>query len=188
MKLKNQHWFTLIELLVSITILVIISMMSFAPYSFYMNKAKVKYTNKEISQSIYEAKNMSVNWSASQSGNISVWLYFENNWINKFSYSLLSFEHDVSEIAITPSNGTLIEKRTLQPWVQIDNFDEANKWMIFFRSISWSGKVFKWDPLVEVPYTEEENEITIEYSYKWSSNSALKNSLKYFQDTQIVDY
>jgi type II secretory pathway pseudopilin PulG len=188
MKSKNQNWFTLIELLIAITILLIMSMMTFAPYSFYMNKWKVKYTNKEISQAIYEAKNMAVNWSATQSWNISVWLYFENNWIEKFSYNLLSFEHDIWELSIQPVNGKLLEKHNLQPWIQIDSFAWDNKWLIFFRSITGSWIIFKWDPLLKVPYTESENEIVIEYSYKGSSNSVLQNSLTYFQDTQIIDY
>lgn len=191
MKSKNQNWFTLIELVIAITILVVVSMMIFAPYSFYMNKWKVKYTNKEISQAIYEAKNMAVNWSATQTWNISVWLYFQNfqdsEWDN-FSYDLLSFDHDVAELSINPSNGVLLEKHHLQPWIQIDNFDWENKWLIFFRSISGSWIMFKWDPLQKIAYTDWENEITIDYSFKWSSNSVLKNNLTYFQDTQIIDY
>jgi hypothetical protein len=43
------------------TIFIIISVISFAPYAFYMNKAKIQHTDKELSQIIYEAKNMAVN-------------------------------------------------------------------------------------------------------------------------------
>jgi hypothetical protein len=39
-------------------------MIAFAPYSFYLNKSKVKHTDKEISQSIYEAKNKAINGTA----------------------------------------------------------------------------------------------------------------------------
>jgi hypothetical protein len=47
-------------------------MIAFAPYSFYLNKSKVKHTDKEISQSIYEAKNKAINGSATSTGNVSI--------------------------------------------------------------------------------------------------------------------
>ena len=52
-------------------------MMAFAPYSFYLNKSKVKHTSKEISQIIYEAKNKAINGSATSTGNISIGIYFD---------------------------------------------------------------------------------------------------------------
>lgn len=188
MKLNQTSWFTLIELLISITIFITISVMAFAPYGFYMNKAKVKFTNKELSQVIYEAKNMAVNGSAYLSWNISVWLFIDNSSVNKNSYSLLGFEHDVLDSNIIPINGRVIQKYSLQPWVQIEKFDWENKWIIFFRSITGSGLVLKGDSFSTVGTTEADNIIDIEYSYKWSTNSSLRKSLEYFQDTQIVDY
>lgn len=179
MKNHNQVWFTLIELLIVITIMLIISLTVFAPYAHYMNKAKIKYTNKELSQVIYEAKNMAKNWSVSYSWNVSVGIYFE-----KDAYSLYSYKHDIANINITPENGQLIRKYMLQPWVQIDNFAWENKWIIFFRSITWSGMILAGNSYSVV----WNNELLIDFSYKWSQNDSLKNSLQYFQDTQIVDY
>jgi hypothetical protein len=40
------------------TIISILSIMIYAPYNHYQNKAKLKLTSREISQSFYEAKNM----------------------------------------------------------------------------------------------------------------------------------
>ncbi|MDR1987683.1 MAG: prepilin-type N-terminal cleavage/methylation domain-containing protein [Candidatus Peribacteria bacterium] len=57
---KTKNAFTLIELLVSITILFLLMMMVYAPYSFYEKKARLKLASSEISQSFYEAKNMAV--------------------------------------------------------------------------------------------------------------------------------
>lgn len=188
MKLNQSSWFTLVELLISITIFILISVMAFAPYGFYMNKAKVKYTSKELSQIIYEAKNMATNGSAYLSWNVSVWVFIDNTSINKNSYSLLWFDHDVVESNIIPINGRLIQKYNLQPWIQIENFDWENKWIIFFRSITGSWLVVKGDSFNPVGTSEADNIINIEYSYKWSTNSSLRNSLEYFQDTQIVDY
>jgi Tfp pilus assembly protein PilE len=47
--------------MVAVTIFVLISLMAFAPYSYYINKSKVKQTGKEVSQLIYESKNMALN-------------------------------------------------------------------------------------------------------------------------------
>lgn len=189
MKHKINSWFTLIELLVAITIFFIISVIAFAPYWFYMNKEKVKFTNKELSQVIYEAKNMAINGSAYLTWNISVWVYLSNEENIKNSYNLLAFDHDVLASQITADNGRLIQKHILQPGIQIDNFDgDADKGIIFFRSITGSGLVLKWDNFWILTNQEENNIVTVEYSYKGSSNPLLKNSLEYFQDTQIVDY
>jgi len=52
--------FTLVELIVTITIIIILSLMTYLPYSHYQNKAKLKLASREISQSFYEAKNMAI--------------------------------------------------------------------------------------------------------------------------------
>jgi len=46
--------FTLIELMIAITIVVILTMATYAPYNYYQNKAKLKVTTREISQILYE--------------------------------------------------------------------------------------------------------------------------------------
>jgi len=52
--------FTLIELIVTISIIMILSLMTYFPYSHYQNKAKLKLASREISQSFYDAKSMAV--------------------------------------------------------------------------------------------------------------------------------
>jgi prepilin-type N-terminal cleavage/methylation domain-containing protein len=56
----KKRGFTLIELLVSITLLAMLMMMAYAPYSHYQKKAKLKLASREISQSFYEARNMAI--------------------------------------------------------------------------------------------------------------------------------
>jgi hypothetical protein len=34
---------------------------TYTPYNYYMNKAKVKSASREISQALYEARNMAIN-------------------------------------------------------------------------------------------------------------------------------
>jgi hypothetical protein len=77
-------------------------MIAFAPYSFYLNKSKVKHTDKEISQSIYEAKNKAINGSATSTGNLSIGIYFDSTENNNYSYKLLSFPHNISNSIISP--------------------------------------------------------------------------------------
>ena len=185
----NRSWFSLIELIIVMTIFIIISLISFAPYAFYMNKAKIQHTDKELSQIIYEAKNMAVNWSTTSSWNTSIWISINSTTWNNSSYELWSYKHDVLESDILSFNWNLIQRYILQPWVEFDNFDWEDKWIIFFRSISWTGIVFKWNwSYNKVAFTQWENEIEIGYSYKWAEEDALSNTLSYFQDTQIVDY
>jgi hypothetical protein len=93
----------------------------------------------------------------------------------------------------------LIEESQLQPWIELWLFKsrkdtlghiEASKGLIFFRSVTGSWLVVTWNEdwsiRREVPYVE--NEITLEYSYKWANDWLLTWDLQYFQDTQIVDY
>jgi hypothetical protein len=154
-----------------------------------MNKAKIQHTDKELSQIIYEAKNMAVNWSTTSSWNTSIWISIDSTDFHNTSYELWSYKHDVLEWDIVSFNGNLIQKYFLQPWVQFNSFDWETKGIIFFRSITWTWVVFKWDSSYnKVAFTQWENEIEIEYSYKWAEEDALNNTLSYFQDTQIVDY
>jgi prepilin-type N-terminal cleavage/methylation domain-containing protein len=53
--------FTLIELMITITIIVVLTMMTYAPYNYYQNKAKLKITLRQVSQLLYESRNMAVN-------------------------------------------------------------------------------------------------------------------------------
>jgi len=58
---QNNKAFTLIELIVVITIFCIMLLATYIPYTYYQTKAKVKFAVKDISQSIYEARNMAIN-------------------------------------------------------------------------------------------------------------------------------
>jgi len=60
-KVGGKLGFTLIELMIAIVIMVILTMTAYAPYNYYQNKAKLKVTAREISQLLYESRNMAVN-------------------------------------------------------------------------------------------------------------------------------
>jgi len=42
--------------MIAITIVVILSVVTYVPYNHYQNKAKLKLASREISQGFYEAK------------------------------------------------------------------------------------------------------------------------------------
>jgi Tfp pilus assembly protein FimT len=47
--------------MIAITIIVILTMITYAPYSYYQNKASLKVTAREISQLLNESRNMAIN-------------------------------------------------------------------------------------------------------------------------------
>jgi prepilin-type N-terminal cleavage/methylation domain-containing protein len=60
-QLKNIKAFSLLELIVVITLIGIMLLATYAPYSYYQTKAKVRMTIRDVAQSIYEARNMAIN-------------------------------------------------------------------------------------------------------------------------------
>lgn len=67
--------FTLIELIVVITIIGIISLSVYMPYSHHQKKTLLHQASKELSQSLSEARNLAVHGRASGSGNLHIGLY-----------------------------------------------------------------------------------------------------------------
>jgi len=46
--------------MVVVFIIIILSVLTYLPYSHFQNKAKLKLASRELSQSFYEAKNMAI--------------------------------------------------------------------------------------------------------------------------------
>lgn len=163
--------------------------MAFAPYSYYINKAKVKQTGKEVSQLIYEAKNMALNGIIWETSNLSVGVYFDTTWDDVVE--VIAFDHDISPSDINPTlvsnalSGSGITQLRLQPWIQLENIYSENKWLIYFQSINWSGWVYLGNNFDKLPW---ETNVDIEFSYKGSNASTLRKTVQYIQETQIVDY
>ncbi len=189
MKYSQKSAFTLIEFLIAITIVAIISVMAFVPYWFYLNKSKVKHTQKEVTQVIYEAKNMALNGRIWENKNISVWVYFDSN--NPDEIKVIPFNYDITLNQIS-SNNVLIENALsetgvlnlqLQPGMWFEKIDWEDKWLIYFQAISGSGWVLAWGGFWTTSWKTE-----IEFSYKKATGWSLRNSITYFPETQIVDY
>lgn len=187
---KSQFWaFTLIEFMVAVTIFVLISLMAFAPYSYYINKSKVKQTGKEVSQLIYESKNMALNGIVWETSNISVWVYFDV--AQDDIIKVIPFDYSITPDAINPTlvenalTASWLTQLILQPWIELESINNQTKWLIYFQAITWSWWVYSWNTLQKIPWNTN---VDIEFSYKNSNASTLRKTIKYIQKTQIVDY
>ncbi len=192
MKFLHNKAFTLIELLISITIFFILTMVTYVPYNFYMNKVKVRNTIKEISQSLYEARNMAINWISNWS-NRSVWLYIdieEKDTLNFFSYPHAFTSNKITKPIFSDSDSDIefIKSYKLLEWMKLRSINWKNNWLFFFDAITWKWKYYYWDDLLDRE-TISNDKIYIEFSFKnavvWSS---LYWKITYFTKTNIVDY
>lgn len=190
MQLKiNKNWaFTLIEFLIVVTIFFLLIAISYIPYNFYMNKARVKTSIREISQSLYEARNMAIN-GVSSGSNLSIWLYLDaqnnSNNLQFFSYPYSFSGTDISnEIS---SDIKLIKTYKLLPNINILDIDWKDNWLFFFESITGSGSYYYWENNTKNEITNNEIKINISYNGAviWTS---LFWELTYFTNTNIVDY
>jgi prepilin-type N-terminal cleavage/methylation domain-containing protein len=58
---QSRAGFTLVELMVVITIIIIMSVITYAPYNYYSNRAKVRIGAETIEQILNRARLLSVN-------------------------------------------------------------------------------------------------------------------------------
>ena len=185
----KKYAFTLIELMVAITIVVILTMSIYAPYSYYQNKAKLKVTAREISQLLYDTRNMAVNWSIWELWNVSIWVYFDTNILNKSKIKVFSYPHDIDNSNFTYIEWwdvKLINTLILKQGIQIESIGNNDNLLFLFDSISWDIKYYNW--LSWSRNTVESDEIPIHFSYKWSTSENLNKIINYFTKTNIIDY
>ena len=185
--MKSKKAFTLIELMIALTIVAIVTMASYAPYNYYKNKAKLKNTASKITQLLYDSRNMAINGMVGIDWNVSVWVYFDSSDNNKVH--IYSYPHDISQVDISNLEiGDIKNIKTiyLDNGVQIDWIEWNDNLLFFFDSISWDVKYYKWNWWVRSLITD--NEVVINFSYKWSTSPNLNKSISYFTSTNIIDY
>ena len=191
MKYNKNLWFTLIEMMIAITIFFIIVVMAYANYSFYQNIASVKIWAKQVSQSIWEARNMSINWFKKNETNQSIWILFDTNADNNKSLKVYSYNYSTWTTEISLDDSDIIREISLQRWVELSSLTWNIAWnidsiMIYFSSIYWTGGLYK---IVDWSLEELEiDDIEISISYKGSTNSLLKRDIRYYKNTNLIDY
>lgn len=187
--MKSKKAFTLIELVIAISIIVILSVLSYAPYNYYSNKAKLKIVSKEVSQLLYEARNRAVNGSVWSSWNVSIWVYFDTsvNW--NYKAKLLSFPHDIDnwDISYFESwNIKLIKTLEFKNWIYLSDIEGRDNILFFFDSITWDLKYYTWN--LWVKNTISDDKLDLNFSYKHSSSPNLNKTITYISSTNIIDY
>lgn len=183
---NNKDWFTFIELVVVITIVSILMLMSYAPYSFYNKKAQLKISAKQVSKILYETRNLAIHWLSSWTWNVSVWVYFDSSDINKNSMKIFTYPIDYtsSQIIIDSWNPDIkiLRELNLQKYVEIDSIWWQSNWLFFFEAITWKWEFSYFDTSKHIFSLKE---IPIKISY--ADNNLLKKEIIYVTETNIVD-
>lgn len=185
---NTKSAYTLIELMVVIAIIAIMTIMTYVPYSFYSNKEKVRITAKEVSQSLWEARNMAINGLSNLNSNVQIGLYFDKNFWNKVRY--LSYPYDFSGTYITnediSKNIRLIKDKTLPDSVNITSINDKENMLLIFHSISWSLDTKYYDGTSFKTYSSWW--INVNFWFKWVVSWPLSKIVKYNTKTFITDY
>lgn len=175
--------------MVVITIFGIMVAATYIPYSYYEIKQRVKIGGKQVSQILYEARNMAINGQSDNNKNVSVGVFFDvENDKNKVVILSYPYTFTGSEIG-TLETSEIKKIRTLElpKWVQIETIWTQKKALFFFQSISWQGKFWWWD----TTGTKSEfpaGVIELKLSFKWSTQTNLQKIIQYYTYTHIIDY
>ncbi len=187
--MNSKKWFTLIELIVSITIIGILSMMTYAPYSYYQNKASLKVTTREVSQLLYEAKSMAINWAIWADWNVSIWVYFDTSESANTQIKVFSYPHNMEKMNILNTEWwdiRLIKTLTLKKWILMDKIEDKQNILFFFDSITWNISYYNWLSWTRNNFNDDI--VSINFSFKWSSSPNLNKTINYYTNTNIIDY
>lgn len=189
--MNNLKAFTLIELIITITIMVMISGATYMNFAYSQNKINLKLTAKDISQALYNARNLAINWLDSSSWNVSVWVYFNNSVDSKNKISFFSYPYDLdinSTDLLNTSKRKDIKEIKFHKSIELNWVEEKDKFIFLFQAITWSGIYYYWDnnSTIKKPFVWDD--IDIKVSFKWAESSNLSKNIKYIIGTNIIDY
>jgi len=187
MKQYQTSGFTLIEMLVVISVVVIMTTMSYTGYITQQQIVRVRLSVKEISQAIHEARNMAINGyvnNISDQKNQSVGIYFkkDENMLKFYGY-----DYDRTEFPVLEDR-YLIHERPLQSNVVLGEIDTKENMMFFFWAISWEKKFFTFSGIYATHIEPIPTHISLSVSYKNISVSPFYKELTYYPQTNVVDY
>ncbi|MDP2090088.1 MAG: prepilin-type N-terminal cleavage/methylation domain-containing protein [Candidatus Gracilibacteria bacterium] len=185
----SKKGFTLIELMISITIIGILSVITYSPYSYYQNKASLKVTAREVSQLLYESRNMAINGAIANNGNVAIGVYFDTSEIANTQIKVFSFPHNIDKLNITNTQGgdiRLIKTLKLQKGILIDKIEDKQNILFFFDSITGKLSYYNWHMLTRQNF--EDDIVSINFSFKGSSSPNLNKTINYYTNTNIIDY
>lgn len=189
--LKNpiKKAFTLIELMVAITIIWILSLAVYAPYSQYQTKARVNETAKSIAKSLSEARNFAINGVDYWSWNLSIWLYLDKD-SEKITFFSYPFSYTWSQITNSESwEIKKIKEIDLLQNIKVNSLSWStsyNNWLFFFEAISGKWKYLSFSPNSEIT-TNENWIISINISLWWATSWIFTKTVDYYTKTNVVN-
>jgi len=198
--MKHTHkttGFTLIEVLIVIGILGMMLTATYAPYSHYQKKALLKQWQKEIVQSIYEARNLAINGLDIGNKNVSVGLYLDTSDPLKNNLTYFGYPYDSTDPGFRPwafPNSSLVDiikTKDLPNGIQLEEVEGKDKFLFFFEAITGVWWYYTFDPAIdgELAAGTTNTEIDVNISYKWAdATSTLYDTIDYYTQTYIADY
>lgn len=202
-KIFGRKWFTLIELMIVISIMWILLLFSYAPYTLYQNKAKLRLATREVSQTFSEGRNLAVSWfkPSGKTKNHSVILEFssldwENSKINYYFsenpliYDKVNDKSNLKDAINEAKDEKKIKSKVIQDWIKFRKFEIEEslnieeKIFVSFDAALWVVNIFDKDwGIINTP------SLKIHMSFKNADeNWILYRTITYIPKTNIVNY
>lgn len=183
--------FTLIELMITLSIFFILSMSTYISYSHFHKKSLLNQGVKEITKSIYDARNLAINGIDSGSGNLSIGLYFDSSTPEsqkKIQY--FSYPHTFSGSQVVPEDIwgiEILKELDLSRWVTVSSVWGYSQFLIFFSTPNGVGEYYYWDT-TSVKQSFTGAVLPIQVSYMNATSPSLQREINYYTGWNIADY
>ena len=175
----SRKWFTLIELMVVVTIVSIISLATYIPYSHHQKKILLRQASREISQSLSDVRNLALNGLDIGEGNVNIGLYIEEN-ATQLVYYASTGSLDIGSL----SSEDIYKTKKLPQGIQVDKVAWYSQGSLFyFTAVFASGSLMQKDA---ANFTG--NSIDIQISYKGADSPILQKNITYYAQSNISDY
>lgn len=167
-------------------------MATYAPYSHYQKKALLKQWVKEVTQSIYEARNLAINGLDVWGSNVSVGLYMDTSDI--FNTKMMYYGYNDLDPDFRPWDFPTpwlideIKAKDLPNSIQFKEIEWGSQFLFFFKAISGDWYYYSNESGSFQPIVNTDPNIDIKISYKWATTSILQSDITYYTKTYIADY
>lgn len=169
---KTLVWFTLLELMIVITIISLVSVVTYFPYAHHQKKVLLKQWSKQVMQSLSEARNLALNGFTINDENQNIALYFANK-SKSIEYYVYTWAIDVS----LPPIWVKWKTKELVDGVQINMIDGEEEAIFAFEALSDISTNSLWST----------GAIHIGVSYKEATEDVLRKNIRYYSASHISD-